>query len=680
MKKFHEQANFIWSVADEVLRDDIKAGKYRDVILPFTTIRRVECVLEPTKKNVLLRNAKLEGKVKDTHSSLCDASGHRFYNTSMYDMKKLLDDPKNIKKNFLAYLDGFSENIKEIMSRFNIESYINFLDENNLLYLLVKKFGSVDLHPDTISNMEMGYLFEDLLRRFNENMNENPGEHFTPREVIALIVHLLFHQDIHIIGHNHPVRTVYDPACGTGGMLTVSKDYVHEHINPNVDMYLYGQEVSPETYAIAKSELLLKGDGRDSENIKYGSTLSKDMHPDITFHYQLSNPPFGKDWTKDKEAVEDENKLGYNGRFGPGLPRKSDGQMLFLLHLISKMRPVEDGGGRMGIVMNGSPLFTGDAGSGESEIRRWIIENDLLEAIVALPDQLFYNTGINTYVWICTNRKEEHRRGKIQLIDGTTCYVNMRKSLGNKRHEISPEQIETLTRLHEKFISNEYSQIFDNTAFGYRKITVERPLKLKFQITAERIEQLKEQGAFQGLAESKKRKNAEEIEKEETAGKQLQDSIINVLSGMDTEKVYMDREEFVKALDKGLKGAGVSLKTPVRKAILEAMSEKDENANVCKDAKGTLEADPQLRDYENVPLSEDINEYFEREVRPYAPDSWINESVTDEKDGQIGKVGYTINFNQYFYKYESPRPLQEIEEDINNLENEILEILGVMRK
>jgi type I restriction enzyme M protein len=680
VSNFQEKANFIWSVADEVLRDDLKAGKYRDLILPFTVIRRIECVLEPTKEDVLERNKILEGKVKDKYSALCDVANCRFYNTSQYDLKKLLDDPKNIKKNFLAYMDSFSDNVKEILSKFNIDNYIDFLDENNLLYMLVEKFGNVDLHPDAVSNMEMGYIFEELLRRFNENMNENPGEHFTPREVITMMVHLLFHQDMDIIGHNHPVRTVYDPACGTGGMLTVSRDYVHEEINPDVDMHLYGQEVNPETYAIAKSELLLKGNGRDSENIMLGSTLSNDQHTDRTFHYQLSNPPFGKDWKKDKKIVEDEANKGFTGRFGAGLPRSSDGQMLFLLHMLSKMRPVGEGGGRMGIVMNGSPLFTGDAGSGESEIRRWILENDMLEAIVALPDQLFYNTGINTYVWICTNRKKEDRKGRVQLIDGTSCYVNMRKSLGDKRHEISQEQIETLTSLHSKFEENENSQIFDNTAFGYRKITIERPLRLKCQVTEERIKELKEQKAFQSLAVSKKRKDTAEKEREEAACRKLQDLIIDVLTGMDHDKVYMSRDEFLKDLDSSLKRAKVSIKSPVRKAILSVMSEQDENAEICRDNKGNIEADSQLRDYENVPLDEDIQEYFEREVQPYVPDAWINESVTDEKDGEVGKVGYTINFNQYFYEYQPPRPLQEIEEDINKLENEILEILEVMKQ
>lgn len=680
MNNFQDKANFIWSVADEVLRDDLKSGKYRDVILPFTVIRRLECVLEPTKEKVIQKNEELKDKVKDRGDALCRESGQRFYNTSEYDMKKLLDDSKNIKKNFLAYIDAFSENVKEIISKFKIEVYIDQLDENNLLYQLIRKFANVDLHPDIVSNIEMGYIFEELLRKFNENMNENPGEHFTPREVIALMVHLLFYQDKDILSQSHPIRTVYDPACGTGGMLTVSKDYVRDFINPDADLHLYGQEVNPETYAIAKSELLLKGDGRDAENIKEKSTLSNDAHPTMTFHYQLANPPFGKDWSKDKEKVEEEAKKGFSGRFGAGLPRKSDGQFLFLQTMISKMRAPEDGGGRVAIVMNGSPLFTGDAGSGESEIRRWIFEKDYLEAIIALPDQLFYNTGISSYVWILTNRKEEHRKGKVQLINGTTFYVNMRKSLGNKRHEISPDQIENLTLMHNSFIENKYSQIYDNTEFGYRKITIDSPLRLSFQITDSRIEMLKEQTAFQNLAASKKRKNTEEKEKEETEGRRLQESILKVLSEMDKTTVYKNRDEFTKILNKSLKNAGLSIESPVKKAIFSVMSERDETANVCKDNKGNVEYDPDLRDYENVPLNEDIYEYFESEVKPYAPDFWINESITDEKDGKVGKVGYIINFNQYFYEYQPPRSLKKIENDINTLEYEILDILGVMKQ
>ncbi|AKB63747.1 type I restriction-modification system subunit M [Methanosarcina mazei] len=680
MNNFQDKANFIWSVADEVLRDDLKSGKYRDVILPFTVIRRLECVLEPTKEKVIQKNEELKGKVKDRESALCRESKQRFYNTSEYDMKKLLDDSKNIKKNFLAYIDAFSENVKEIISKFKIETYIDQLDENNLLYLLISKFSNVDLHPDEVSNIQMGYIFEELLRKFNESMNENPGEHFTPREVIALMVHLLFYQDKDILSQSHPVRTVYDPACGTGGMLTVSKDYVRDFINPDADLHLYGQEVNPETYAIAKSELLLKGDGRDAENIKEKSTLSSDAHPTMTFHYQLANPPFGKDWSKDKEKVEEEAKKGFSGRFGAGLPRKSDGQLLFLQTMISKMRAPEEGGGRVAIVMNGSPLFTGDAGSGESEIRRWIIEKDYLEAIVALPDQLFYNTGIFSYVWILTNRKEERREGKVQLINGTTFFVNMRKSLGNKRHEISSEQIEYLTLIHNSFNENEHSQIHNNNEFGYRKITIDRPLKLSFQVTDNCIEMLKEQTAFQNISVSKKRKNNEEKEKEEAEGRRLQESVLKVLSGMDKTIVYKNRDEFAKVLNKSLKNAGLSIESPVKKAIFSVMSERDETADICKDSKGNVEYDSDLRDYENVPLSEDIHEYFEREVKPYAPDSWINESITDEKDGKVGKVGYIINFNQYFYEYQPPRSLKEIENDINSLESEILDMLGVMRQ
>ncbi|ADI73378.1 N-6 DNA methylase [Methanohalobium evestigatum Z-7303] len=674
MSNFQEKANFIWSVADEVLRDDFKRGKYRDVILPFTVLRRVECVLEPTKDNVIQTYENVKDKVKDPHNALCHAAGHSFYNTSPYDLKKLLDDPSNIGQNFKSYINSFSENMRDIFDKFYLWNYIDQLIEDNLLYMLLEKFSNVDLHPDSVSNHEMGYIFEELIRRFNEDVNENPGEHFTPREVIRLMVNLIFYQDEAKLGHNTPIRTIYDPACGTGGMLTIANDHILKEINSNADIWLFGQEVNPETFAIAKSDMMLKGNDRDAENIKMGSVFSNDGHPNETFNYMLSNPPFGKDWKKEQNFILEEAKSA-SSRFTAGLPRKDDGQLLFLQHMISKMKRPEDGGSRIAVVTNGSPLFTGDAGSGESEIRRWIIENDWLEAIVALPEQLFYNTGINTYVWIVTNRKEDHRKGKIQLVDARECYQKMRKSLGEKRHEISSEQIDTITNLHNNFNEGQYSQIFDNHEFGYRKITIEQPLRLSFQVTPERIEQLKEQKAFKNLAVSKKRKNTEEKEKEEAEGQKLQDSIIEMLSEMDSEKFYKNRDEFWKVLNDNLKKHGININNTVEKAILDSMSERDETADICVDSKKRWEPDSQLRDYENVPLDEDIYDYFEREVKPHVPEAWIDESKTDQYDNDVGKVGYIINFNRYFYEYEPPRPLEEIESDINDLENEILELL-----
>ncbi|AKB49194.1 Type I restriction-modification system, DNA-methyltransferase subunit M [Methanosarcina sp. Kolksee] len=675
MNNFQEKTSFIWSVADEVLRDDFKRGEYPDVILPFTVLRRLDCVLAPTKDKVLEYDKKLEGKIENKDGALRHASGYSFYNTSPYDFEKLLAAPTSIGQNLRAYINGFSENMREVIDKFKLWGTIDTLEEKGLLFLLIQKFANVDLHPDAVSNHEMGYIFEELIRKFNEQTNENPGEHFTPREVIRLMVNLLLSQDQEKLAQNHIVRTVYDPACGTGGMLTIAKEHILDHINPNANIKLFGQEVNDKTFAISKSDMLIKGDDKDADNIKPDSSFSKDGHAVETFDYILSNPPYGKDWKKEEDFIEKEAKKGYEGRFGAGLPRKSDGQLLFVQHMISKMKPLEEGGSRIAIVMNGSPLFTGDAGSGESEIRRWIIEKDWLEAIVALPNQLFYNTGINTYIWIITNRKDEQRRGKVQLINAADFYVKMRKSLGDKRNEISPSQIEEITKLHTDFKENEFVNIFDNEDFGYRKITVERPSRLNFQASSERIARLKEQSAFQNLAVSKKKKDLQEKAREEAEGRKSQEEIINALSGMDASIFYTDRDQFEKALNAALKKAGLTPAAAVKKAIFEALSERDENAETCKDKKGNKEADSQLRDTENVSLKEDIYAYFEREVKPHVPDAWIDETTRDPKDGKVGKVGYDLNFNRYFYKYEPPRSLEDIEADINKLENEILELL-----
>ncbi|HEY8477151.1 MAG TPA: class I SAM-dependent DNA methyltransferase, partial [Chloroflexota bacterium] len=468
MNNFSEKANFLWSVAD-LLRDSFKRGKYQDVILPLTVLRRIDCVLKPTKQRVLEVNAKYQRKLENLAPQLCKASGFAFYNTSLYDFERLLDDPQHLASNLRAYINSFSDNMREVLEKFDFDNTITKLDEAGLLFLVLERFKNIDLHPDKVSNQEMGYIFEELIRRFNEALNENPGEHFTPREVIRLMVNLLLAQDAEALSQNHIVRTVYDPCCGTGGMLTIAKERILE-INPNADVHLFGQEVNPETFAVCKSDLYMKDpDGRDAENIMFGSTLSDDRHANRTFDYLLANPPYGKDWKRDQEAVEAEHERGFAGRFGAGLPRISDGQLLFLQHMIARMKRPEDGGSRIAIVMNGSPLFTGDAGSGESEIRRWILENDWLEAIVALPEQLFYNTGIATYVWVLTNRKEPRRRGKVQLINATDLWVPMRRSLGDKRREISGEQIEEITRIYLSFEEGERSKIFDTTDFGYRK-------------------------------------------------------------------------------------------------------------------------------------------------------------------------------------------------------------------
>jgi len=674
MNNFNDKANFIWSIA-ELLRDRFKRGKYQDVILPFTVLRRIDCVLAPTKEKVLETHARLKGKLENLEPQLRKASRFAFYNTSKYDFDKLLDDAPNLAANLRAYINSFSENMRQVLEMFDFPNTIAKLDEYGLLFLVMGRFASkdIDLHPDKVSNHEMGYIFEELVRRFNEALDENPGEHFTPREVIRLMVLLVIMMDLGILTQKQIIRTVCDPCNGSGGMLTISKEQIHE-INPNADVHLFGHESQPETFALCKADLyMVSADGRDADNIKYGSTLSNWQLGDRRYDYQFANPPYGKEWKMDEAAVKAEAARGYAGRFGAGLPRISDGQLLFLQHMLSRMKEPKEGGGRVAIVMNGSPLFTGDAGSGECEIRRWILENDWLEAIVALPDQLFYNTGISTYIWILSNRKEPRRKGKVQLIDASSFWVLMRKSLGNKRHEISPEQIQQVVKTYLDFKPGEKSKVFKTTDFGYRKITIERPLRLNFQASAERIERLKQERAFVNLAVSIK-KEAKAKAAEEAEGRRQQEAILAALRTMPGTP-YKSRPPFEDALDAALKKAGLKVAAPIRKAILSALSERDEAAEICRDADGNPEPDPDLRDTENVPLLEDIHAYFEREVKPHVPDAWINTGIRDDKDGEVGKVGYEINFNRYFYQYQPPRPLPEIEADIRTLENEIAAML-----
>jgi len=672
MNNFGEKVNFIWSIAD-LIRDAFKRSKYQDVILPLTVLRRIDCVLEPTKPDVLKANARLKGKLENLAPQLCKASGFAFYNTSPYDFEKLLGDAPNLASNLRAYINGFSDNMREVLEKFDFDNTIAKLDEAGLIFLVLEKFKTIDLHPDKVSNHEMGYIFEELVRKFNEALNENPGEHFTPREVIRFMVNLVLSQDKDALSRNHIVRTVYDPCCGSGGMLTIAKERIIE-INQLADVHLFGQEVNPETFAMCKSDLYMKSaDGRDAENIKYGSTLSRDQHTDRRFDYMFTNPPFGKEWKMDEDAVRTEAERGYAGRFGAGLPRISDGQLLFLQHMLSRMKDPKEGGSRIAIVMNGSPLFTGDAGSGESEIRRWILENDWCDAILALPEQLFYNTGIATYVWILTNRKDSRRRGKVQLIDASSFWVPMRKSLGDKRREISPEQIQTVAKIYQDFKEGEHSKIFDTADFGYRKITVERPLRLNFRASPERIERLKKESAFVNLAASKK-KSTYERATEEAEGRKQQEAILAMIATL-PDTLFKDRAQFEKSLNDAAKSCSLKLSPPIRKAILSALSERDETAEICCDKDGNPEPDPELRDTENVPLKEDIKAYFEREVKPHVPDAWIDEGIRDHKDGAVGKVGYEINFNRYFYKYQPPRPLEVIEDDIRVLEKDIMGML-----
>jgi type I restriction enzyme M protein len=668
---FTEKANFIWSVAD-LIRDDFKRSKYADVILPLTVLRRIDCVLEPTKQEVLKQHARFKGQLANPDPILRKASGYAFYNISPFTFERLLEDHSHLADNLKAYINGFSENMREVVERFDFRNTIAKLDEAGLLFLVLERFKNLDLHPDVVDNHAMGTIFEELIRRFNEALDENPGEHFTPREVVRLMVDLLLAPESESLRQDYRVIKVADPACGTGGMLTIAKERLLA-TNPKLQIFIYGQEVNPETFAVCKSDLYMKSaDGKDAENIAFGSTLSHDAHPGEGFDYQLANPPYGKEWKKDQADVETEaSKPG--GRFSAGLPRISDGQLLFLQHMLSHMNHPEKGGGRVAIVMNGSPLFTGDAGSGESEIRRWILENDWLEALIALPEQLFYNTGIATYIWILSNRKEAARRGKVQLIDATGLWTAMRKSLGDKRREISETQIKEIVGIYRGAHANGRAKVFDTTDLGYRKITVERPLRLNFQASEERIARLKVQSAFAFLAQSKK-KDAIVQAKEIVFGRQQQEAILAALKTL-PGTVFTDRPAFEEVLGVALKKAGLTISAPLRKAVLAALSERDETAEICWDKDSNPESDPNLRDTENVALKEDITLFFEREVMPHVPDAWINTFIRDPKDGKVGRVAYEINFNRYFYEYQPPRPLEEIEADLKTLEKEIMDML-----
>jgi len=686
----HQQtANFIWSICN-LLRGPYKRNEYRKVILPLTILRRFDCILEPTKAKVLEEFDKFKGKSENIISAqLKKTTNVPFYNLSKLTFRKLLDDPNQIAPNLNSYINAFSPNVRQIFERLEFGVQVNKMSEKNLLFNVVKKFASdeVDLSPANIDNLQMGYVFEELIRIGAEQSNEEAGEHFTPREVIKLMVNLLLSPETDL-RKSHVVKTIYDPACGTGGMLSVAEDYIRK-LNSEAQPHLFGQDWNDEAYGICRADMLIKGE--DSDNIKPDCTFEKDGFPKERFDYMLANPPFGVEWKQQQKTIENEARtLGYDGRFGAGTPRINDGSLLFLQHMISKMRSPEEGGSRIGIVFNGSPLFTGDAGSGESDIRQWIIENDWLEAIVAMPDQLFYNTGISTYIWIVTNRKEKRRKGKLQLIDGREFHVKMRKSLGNKRHQIGdgeenrPDQIADLTKIYGNFSQDEtrtleidgavkevvVSKIFDNADFGYNKITVERPLRLNFQASAERIALLDDVRTFQKIAESDK-KNETIRQQEIAAGIARQQAIkvtLGDLSKATASKLFKDRIAFLTELKVIDQKAGVRLSAPELKAVLDALSEKDETAEICRDAKSNPEADTDLRDTENVPLKEKIDAYFKREVLPHVPDAWIDHSKT--------KVGYEIPFNRHFYRYEAPRALEAITADVKALESEIVAMLA----
>lgn len=645
--KHQELANFIWSVAD-LLRGDYKQSEYGKVILPLTVLRRLDCVLEPTKDAVLARYRQLDAAgVKNMDPVLRKVAGLSFCNTSRMSFDRLRGDQDNVALNLRVYIGGFSPGAVDVLDKYGFDAQINRLDEAGLLYQVVAKFADIDLHPEVVSNHQMGYVFEELIRRFSEISNETAGEHFTPREVIKLMVNLLLAPDEESLITPGIVKKVYDPACGTGGMLTEAQEHIQEH-NPHATVEVYGQELNGETYAICRSDMMLKGG--DPTKIAFGNSFSQDGHEDERFDYMLANPPFGVEWKKVEPFIKAEAVRGHAGRFGAGLPRINDGSLLFLQHMISKMKRPEDGGSRLAIVFNGSPLFTGAAGSGESEIRRWILENDLLEGVVALPDQLFYNTGISTYFWILTNRKDPARRRKVVLLDGRDYWTKMRKSLGDKRKMLTEEHITELTKLYVDALSiaddPEHPQhakvkVFKTTDFGYQRITVERPLRLRFEVTEETVELLAEARAVLKYAERESLLSAAE-------------SLIGTRSAT--------RAEFAMKLN----GLG-KLPAPVEKAVWEAFSVSDPEGEVQTDRKGNPLPDPDLRDNENVPLDEDIHDYLKREVLPHVPDAWIDESKT--------KIGYEIPFTSYFYTHKPPRPVDEIDADIEAIENKVRYLL-----
>jgi len=638
--------SFVWSIADQ-LRGVYKPHQYGNVILPMTILRRLDCILEPTRDQVreLARTTpedRLAARVRRDF-------GLHFFNTSEYDFTRLVQDPDNLRANLTGYIAGFSENV-DVFERFGFENEIAKLDEKNRLYLVVERFATVDLHPDTVPNAEMGDLFEELIRKFAEHSNETAGEHFTPRDAIHLMVDVLFAEESEVLTGPGVVRTVYDPTAGTGGMLTIAEEHLTA-MSSDATLALFGQEINDQSYAICKSDMIAKG--QDVTNIQLGDTLADDRFAGRTFDFCLSNPPYGVDWKGSKEAVEDEvRELGEASRFAGGLPRISDGQMLFLQHLAAKMRPAPDGG-RAGIVLNGSPLFNGGAGSGESEIRRYLLERDLVEAIIALPTAMFYNTGIATYIWILDNTKRPERRGKVQLIDATGFYTKMRKNLGSKNREISAEDRARIVKLYDAFEENEHSKIFKNEDFGYWTITVERPLKLNFAATPQRIETALE---AKGLVK-------------------LDQVMLREALAAVGEETFTDRKEFLAVLKPALTGAGLKPSAPQLKTLWTGLSERDEEAAVCTDRKGNPEPDTGLRDTENVPFGEagegakeeTIAAYFDREVRPFVPDAWI--------DHQKTKVGYEIPFTRHFYRYVPPRPLEEIDADLKQLTEEIVELL-----
>ncbi|WP_202732878.1 type I restriction-modification system subunit M [Acinetobacter pittii] len=748
---FSQVAAFIWSVAD-LLRGDFKQSQYGRVILPFTLLRRLECVFESSKVSVLEANEKVRAMPLPEEAKekmlLKATESLSFFNTSELDLSSL--GQKNIRANLGNYIQHFSKDAREIFEHFKFDEFTGLLDDANLLYKVVQKFASTDLSPEHISNHDMGLVFEELIRRFAESSNETAGEHFTPRDIVRLTTGLIFDQDDDALNKEGVIRTIYDPTAGTGGFLSSGTEYVYEH-NPEAVMRVFGQELNPESYAICKADMLIKG--QDVRNIKLGNTLSNDQLAYEKFDYMLSNPPFGVDWKKIEDEIKDEHEQkGFNGRFGAGLPRVSDGSLLFLMHLISKMRDVDSTGqgSRIGIILNGSPLFTGSAGSGESEIRRYILEADLLEAIIALPTDMFYNTGIATYVWVLSNKKDIERKGKVHLINASNLSSKMRKSLGSKRNYLTESEIKTITQNYGAFEAVDTltldgeseqqkpfsSKIFNSYEFGYRRVTIERPLRLSAQLSDERIATLRfatkpfnavmqkvyesygkdwtetSYGQLSDDAQVEIRAliKAEFSELKEKDIKTVlepklwleQRALMRKVQSLQTKigtAQFDDFNIFDELLKQALKDGNIKLEAKEKKQFLDAITWKNPEAEpvinkVIKAQENPLYGqfnykgkvvefvqDGDLRDAENIALDPSqstidlIESYFKREVQPHVSDAWINADKRDAQDGEIGIIGYEIPFNRHFYVYEPPRDLAEIDADLDAVSREIMALL-----
>lgn len=672
-------ADLIWKNA-ELLRGAYKENEYRKVILPFTILRRLDCVLQPTREAVRVKYETIQNKGYDLDKMLTPVSGYPFFNTSKFTLPNIAETPDDVRDNLEAMINGFSQNVRDIFEKFEFSATLDKLAEKNRLFLVVQRFAETPLDPETVSNHDMGQAFEELLRKFNDV--SPAGEQYTPRDVIELMVTLLFDGDEDALSVPGVVRTMYDPTAGTGGILSVAEEHLRK-FNDRATLKLFGQELEDETYAICKADMLIRG--QDPANIALGDTLEIDKHPGKTFEYQAANPPYGVEWKPAQEAVVKEHAKGAVGRFGPGLPAIRDGQMLFSLHLLSKMQLVVagKGGGRIGVVHNGSPLFTGDAGSGESEIRRHILEHDYLDCIVALPTDMFYNTNITTYLWFMTNRKPDERKGKVLLIDASAMSTLMKKNLGKKRREFTPDCVERIAQAYADFKTMAWQEhpnaktgrvlkakVFEREHFFYRKVTIERPLRMRFQATEEGLTSLGLDTAYAKLPQEQK------------------DLLTQAIQSMDADAVYLDAESFretlhesatVVAQAKGLTGKAAKLAAKPVELARKYLGTKDKTAEPTTNEKGDVLSDSELRDAEYVPFHDDIDAYFQAEVLPHWPDAWVNREVTDAKDGKTGVVGTEINFNREFYVYTPPRSREAIAADIEAKEHKFMELLRAIK-